>query len=112
MLAGRLAHRYLAPHADRFPAPRSPSGARPLASSTRRIVIDVPVRRVAIATTAAAFVALGTSVALATTVTGRPGVKAGRLRLARQLEPLTAVLISINKAYKTRSGVAISGVHD
>jgi len=50
-------------------------------------------------------------VELASTVTGRPGVKAGRLRLARQLEPLTAVLISINKAYKTRSGVAISGVH-
>jgi NADPH-dependent F420 reductase len=49
---------------------------------------------------------------LASTVTGRSGVKAGRLRLARQLEPLTAVLISINKAYKTRSGVAISGVHD
>ncbi|RLV48605.1 NADPH-dependent F420 reductase [Nocardioides mangrovicus] len=47
---------------------------------------------------------------LAATVTGRPGVKGGRLRLARQLEPLTAVLISINKAYKTRSGVAISGV--
>jgi NADPH-dependent F420 reductase len=47
---------------------------------------------------------------LAATVTGKPGIKAGRLRLARQLEPLTAVLISINKAYKTRSGVAISGV--
>jgi 8-hydroxy-5-deazaflavin:NADPH oxidoreductase len=47
---------------------------------------------------------------LARTVTGKPGVNAGRLRLARQLEPLTAVLISINKAYKTRSGVAISGV--
>jgi NADPH-dependent F420 reductase len=50
-------------------------------------------------------------VALAATVTGRPGVRAGKLRLARQLEPLTAVLISINKAYKTRSGIAISGVH-
>ena len=49
---------------------------------------------------------------LASTVTGRPGVRAGRLRMARQLEPLTAVLISINKAYKTRSGVAISGVHE
>ena len=48
-------------------------------------------------------------VELASTVTGRPGVKAGRLRLARQLEPLTAVLISINKAYKTAPGVAISG---
>jgi len=54
--------------------------------------------------------AVETVVELAATVTGRPGVKAGRLRLARQLEPLTAVLISINKAYKTRSGVAISGV--
>jgi len=49
-------------------------------------------------------------VELAATVTGRSGVKAGALRLARQLEPLTAVLISINKAYKTRSGIAISGV--
>jgi 8-hydroxy-5-deazaflavin:NADPH oxidoreductase len=47
---------------------------------------------------------------LARTVTSRPGVDAGRLRMARQLEPLTAVLISINKRYKTRSGVAISGV--
>ncbi len=49
-------------------------------------------------------------VSLASSVTGRPGIKAGKLRLARQLEPLTAVLISINKAYKTRSGIAISGV--
>ena len=49
-------------------------------------------------------------VELAATVTGRPGVKAGALRLARQLEPLTAVLISINKAYKTRSGISISGI--
>lgn len=47
---------------------------------------------------------------LAASVTGKPGVDAGALRLARQLEPLTAVLISINKRYKTRSGVAISGV--
>ena len=47
---------------------------------------------------------------LARTVTGRDGVDAGRLRLARQLEPLTAVLISINKRYRTRSGVAISGL--
>ncbi len=50
-------------------------------------------------------------VSLAATVTGRPGIKAGKLRLARQLEPLTAVLISINKAYRTRSGIAISGVY-
>lgn len=47
---------------------------------------------------------------LARTVTGRVGVNAGRLRLARQLEPLTAVLISVNKAYRTRSGIAVSGV--
>jgi NADPH-dependent F420 reductase len=47
---------------------------------------------------------------LARSVTGRDGVDAGRLRLARQLEPLTAVLISINKRYKTRSGVFISGL--
>jgi NADPH-dependent F420 reductase len=50
-------------------------------------------------------------VELATAVTDHPGVKAGALRLARQLEPLTAVLISINKAYKARSGIAISGIH-
>jgi 8-hydroxy-5-deazaflavin:NADPH oxidoreductase len=47
---------------------------------------------------------------LARCVTGRDGVDAGRLRLARQLEPLTAVLISINKKYKTHSGVRISGL--
>lgn len=47
---------------------------------------------------------------LARAVVGHDGVDAGRLRLARQLEPLTAVLISINKRYKTRSGIAISGL--
>jgi hypothetical protein len=47
---------------------------------------------------------------LAATITGRPGIDAGALRLARQLEPLTAVLISINKNYKVRAGVAISGM--
>ncbi|QWF22739.1 NADPH-dependent F420 reductase [Nocardioides sp. LMS-CY] len=47
---------------------------------------------------------------LAIAVTGRPGVDAGSLRLARQLEPLTAVLISINKRYRTHSGVAIAGL--
>ena len=47
---------------------------------------------------------------LARSVTGRDGVDAGRLRLARQLEPLTAVLISINKKYKIHSGVRISGI--
>ena len=47
---------------------------------------------------------------LARCVTGRDGIDAGKLRLARQLEPLTAVLISINKAYKTNSGMRISGI--
>lgn len=47
---------------------------------------------------------------LAAAVTGKRGIDAGGLRLARQLEPLTAVLISMNKRYKTRSGVAITGV--
>jgi NADPH-dependent F420 reductase len=46
---------------------------------------------------------------LAVAVVGKPGIDAGRLRLARQLEPLTAVLISINKRYKVHSGVAIAG---
>lgn len=50
------------------------------------------------------------AIELARCVTGRDGVDAGRLRLARQLEPLTAVLISINKKYKTHSGVRISGI--
>lgn len=47
---------------------------------------------------------------LAESVTGKPGIDAGPLRLARQLEPLTAVLISMNKRHKTRSGIAITGV--
>ena len=50
------------------------------------------------------------AVELARAVTSRDGVDAGRLRIARQLEPWTAVLISINKRYKTRSGTSISGV--
>jgi NADPH-dependent F420 reductase len=50
------------------------------------------------------------AIELARPVTGRDGVDAGALRLARQLEPLTAVLISINKRYRTRSGVRISGL--
>jgi len=47
---------------------------------------------------------------LAATITGKPGIDAGPLRLARQLEPLTAVLISINKRYKIRSGIAVIGL--
>ena len=47
---------------------------------------------------------------LARSLSGRDGIDAGRLRLARQLEPLTAVLISINKRYKIHSGIRISGL--
>lgn len=50
------------------------------------------------------------AVRLARSVTGRDGIDAGALRLARQLEPLTAVLISINKRYKTRSGLKLTGL--
>lgn len=47
---------------------------------------------------------------LAISVTGKTGIDAGGLRLARQLEPLTAVLINMNKRYKTHSGISITGV--
>jgi NADPH-dependent F420 reductase len=47
---------------------------------------------------------------LARAVTGREGISAGKLRLARQLEPLTAVLISINRKYKAHSGIRITGL--
>lgn len=47
---------------------------------------------------------------LAVSVTGKLGVDAGPLRLARHLEPWTAVLISVNKKYKVRSGVALTGL--
>ena len=50
------------------------------------------------------------AIELAVAVTSREGIDAGRLRIARQLEPWTAVLISINKRYKTRSGTSISGL--
>lgn len=47
---------------------------------------------------------------LAEAVTSRTGIDAGRLRIARQLETWTAVLISINKRYRARSGTSISGI--
>src|SRR3954469_14162169 len=49
-------------------------------------------------------------VALAAAVTGRPGVDVGALRQARVLEPFTAVLIAVNKRYKTRAGVLLTHV--
>jgi NADPH-dependent F420 reductase len=50
------------------------------------------------------------AVELARAVTSRDGVDAGRLRIARQLEPWSAVLISINRRYKTRAGTYVSGI--
>lgn len=50
------------------------------------------------------------AIELSRAITGRDGIDAGALRLARQLEPLTAVLISVNKRYKVRSGIRISGL--
>lgn len=49
-------------------------------------------------------------VALAAAVTGRPGIDVGALRQARVLEPFTAVLIAVNKRYKTRAGVLLTHV--
>ncbi|WP_202912062.1 NADPH-dependent F420 reductase [Nesterenkonia muleiensis] len=51
-----------------------------------------------------------TVVALAAKVTGGRGIDVGPLRLARHLEPFTAVLISVNKKYKTNSSIALTGV--
>jgi NADPH-dependent F420 reductase len=47
---------------------------------------------------------------LARSITGRPGIDAGGIRLARQLEPLTAVLISVNKRHRVKSGIRIAGL--
>ncbi|MBS4754569.1 NADPH-dependent F420 reductase [Nocardioides sp. zg-ZUI104] len=47
---------------------------------------------------------------LAASVTGRPGVDGGKLRLARVLEPFTAVLISINRKCKTHAGIRVTGL--
>jgi NADPH-dependent F420 reductase len=49
-------------------------------------------------------------VAHADAVAGMRGVDAGRLRLSRHLEGLTAVLVAINQRYRVRAGVRISGL--
>ncbi|CAA9346778.1 MAG: NADPH-dependent F420 reductase [uncultured Nocardioidaceae bacterium] len=49
-------------------------------------------------------------IGLARAVTGRDGVDAGALRLARHLEPMAAVLVSINRRYQVRSGLLVSGL--
>ncbi|TIC86273.1 NADPH-dependent F420 reductase [Nocardioides sp. GY 10113] len=47
---------------------------------------------------------------LAASVTGNLGIDGGKLRLARQLEPFTAVLISINRKYKVHAGIRVTGL--
>jgi 8-hydroxy-5-deazaflavin:NADPH oxidoreductase len=42
-------------------------------------------------------------------VEGR-GVDAGRLQVARWIEPITAVLLNVNRILKTNSGVKITGL--
>ncbi len=48
--------------------------------------------------------------ALAETIPGVRGVFGGRLRNARQVEALTANLISVNRRYKTHAGVRVSNL--
>jgi NADPH-dependent F420 reductase len=43
-------------------------------------------------------------------IPGARGVYAGRLRLARTVESLTANLIAVNRRYKTHSGIAVTGL--
>ena len=48
--------------------------------------------------------------ALAPRIRGMRGVYAGRLRNARQVEALTANLISINRRYKAHAGLRVTDV--
>jgi NADPH-dependent F420 reductase len=48
--------------------------------------------------------------ALASRIPGMRGIYAGRLRNARQIEALTANLISVNRRHKTHAGIRITGV--
>jgi NADPH-dependent F420 reductase len=43
-------------------------------------------------------------------IPGVRGVDAGRLRASRQLEGLTAVLVAVNRRYKVRAGVRVTGL--
>jgi NADPH-dependent F420 reductase len=45
-------------------------------------------------------------------IPGMRGVDAGALRLSRQLEGLTSVLVAVNLRYKVRAGVRITGLPD
>jgi predicted dinucleotide-binding enzyme len=45
-------------------------------------------------------------------IEGVRGVDAGGLQLAREIEGLTAVLVAVNKRYKVRAGVRVTGLSD
>lgn len=45
-------------------------------------------------------------------IPGMRGLDAGRLRMSRELEGFTAVLLAVNRRYRVRSGVRMSGVTD
>lgn len=50
--------------------------------------------------------------ALAERIVEGRAVDAGRLEVARWLEPLTAVLLNVNRRYKAQSGVRITGLDE
>jgi len=50
--------------------------------------------------------------ALAEAVSGKKGIDVGPLRMARYIEPLTAMIISINKKHKAHAGIQISGLNE
>jgi NADPH-dependent F420 reductase len=54
--------------------------------------------------------ATDTVIDLAGAITGMRGVYAGRLRNARQVEALTANLISVNRRYKAHAGLRVTDV--
>lgn len=56
--------------------------------------------------------AVGRVIDLVPAIPGARGVYAGRLRLARTVESLTANLIAVNRRYKTHSGISIVGLPD
>lgn len=47
---------------------------------------------------------------LAMSITGHSAIDGGRLRMARHIEAFTAVLVSVNLAYDTFSGLSVHGV--
>lgn len=49
-------------------------------------------------------------IALADEIAGLRGIDAGPLRLARWVEGMTSVIIAVNRRYKTRAGLRVTGV--